>query len=243
MTERHPNPRSWSDAFSALPLEAPPMDAWQRIAPRLAPAPRRTHRILPWAIAACTALLAALPLLLLVRQGTSDGTPAEVAAGNHADPPTLVAPPSSGGNDGPVASDAIATNAPATTSAAHPRSSPAARDEPPAVAVHTRATTPAVDPGLARLQAESARLEALVAELARNEPVDGAQLVLTLSLQAQVGDIDAALAEGTLDPVVRSDLWRQRVAALRDLAGVASDQRWDALFADANPHYALVQVY
>lgn len=241
MTERHPDPRSWSDAFSALPLEAPPVDAWQRIAPRLAPAPRRTHRILPWAIAACTALLAAIPVLWLVRHGTPDGIRAEVGAGNHADP--LTVPPSSEGRDGPVASDAIATNAPATTSAAHPRSSPAARDEPPAVAVHTRATTPAVDPGLARLQAESARLEALVAELARNEPVDGAQLVLTLSLQAQVGDIDAALAEGTLDPVVRSDLWRQRVAALRDLAGVASDQRWDALFADANPHYALVQVY
>src|SRR5690606_8050617 len=241
MTERHPDPRSWSDAFSALPLEAPPVDAWQRIAPRLAPAPRRTHRILPWAIAACTALLAALPLLLLVRQGTPDGTPAEVAAGNHADPPTVL--PSSDGRDAPVATDAIATNAPATTSAAHPRSSPAARNEPPAVAGTPRATTPAVDPGLARLQAESARLEALVAELTRNEPVDGAQLVLTLSLQAQVGDIDAALAEGTLDPVVRSDLWRQRVAALRDLAGVASDQRWDALFADANPRYALVQVY
>src|SRR5690606_42151979 len=99
--------------------------------------------------------------------------------------------------------DPIAAAAPATTAAAPPRPSPAARDEPPAVAGHTRASTPGVDPGLARLQAESARLEALVAELARNEPVDGAQLVLTLSLQAQVGGSDSALAEGTLDPVVR----------------------------------------
>lgn len=53
----HP-PRDWAEAFSALPLETAPADAWERVAAALAaPHPARRGRQ-PWLLAAAVALLA-----------------------------------------------------------------------------------------------------------------------------------------------------------------------------------------
>jgi len=79
---------------------------------------------------------------------------------------------------------------------------------------------------LQALYAESARLEALL-QLTRDESVaSAASAVLTDEADARVQLIDAALSQGTLTPARRTELWEQRVAALRDLAGVASTTRW-----------------
>lgn len=229
-------PRTWDDAFAALPLESPPAGAWQRIAPRLAPKPRRVRRVLPWAIAASTAVLAALPVLLLVRSGQPSDTPRIDAAPRSVASATAA---TTGTAPEPRGTSAAPAGA-ATGTIAAGRSTPSSATLP----AHA-AATPAEpgDPTLATLQEESARLETLLVHLSTNGPVDGAQLVLTLSLQAQVGEIDAALGSAALDDETRAGLWQRRVALLRELAAVASDQRWDALFADTGSRYALVQVY
>jgi len=208
---------SWHEAFAALPLEAPPADAWPKLAPHLAPPRRHPRRALSWAIAACTAALAALPALLLVR---------------HAGPTQESATP------------AATTRIPARAAQAGAVGVHAdARPDPAAAGGASAAGSPPAHVALDQLQAESARLEALLAELSVDGPVDGAQLALVLALQAQVGEVDAALAAPALAADARAELWQRRVALLRELAAVASDQRWDALFADASSRYALVQVY
>lgn len=79
---------------------------------------------------------------------------------------------------------------------------------------------------LVALQAESARLEALVA-LASDERVGSASgVVLTAGLQDRIGLIDAALSQGDLDDAARVALWQRRISTLRDLAGIESTQRW-----------------
>lgn len=91
------------------------------------------------------------------------------------------------------------------------------------------------------LQAESAQLEALVA-LARDDRVANASMALVSSeLDQRLRLIDTALTQGALPNDQRLSLWRQRVAALRSLAGVESTQRW---FAARGERYddALVRV-
>lgn len=85
---------------------------------------------------------------------------------------------------------------------------------------------PANREAIARLQAESARLEALVA-LARDDAAASASgLVMSAGLGARVGAIDSALSQPGLDDADRAALWHQRVAALRELAGIETTQRW-----------------
>lgn len=82
-------------------------------------------------------------------------------------------------------------------------------------------TTPEID----RLHAESAQLEALVA-LARDDRMStGTVAALGGELQARVARIDAALVEPALAPEQRLGLWRERVQALRELAGFETTQR------------------
>lgn len=92
------------------------------------------------------------------------------------------------------------------------------------VPVAARAGT-ASDP-LLPLYTEAAQLEALVA-LARDDRVASASgAVLTGELGARIGVIDALLAQPGLSSDERASLWRQRVATLRQLAGVESTERW-----------------
>jgi hypothetical protein len=95
----------------------------------------------------------------------------------------------------------------------------------------TPVDAPATDTELERLYAESAQLEALVA-MARDDRVaiTGTAATLASQYDAQVAEIDARLiALGTTQRGAtreeRMRLWRERVAALRELAGFESTQR------------------
>lgn len=95
--------------------------------------------------------------------------------------------------------------------------------------------TPAVDvagataPGddrLARLHAESAQLEALLA-VARDDRVSSATAALLADeLDAQLAAIDAALMQPGLTRDAQLSLWQQRVDGLRALTGFESNRRW-----------------
>jgi hypothetical protein len=91
------------------------------------------------------------------------------------------------------------------------------------------------------LQTESAQLEALVT-LTRDDRVASASAaVMSSDLDQRLSLIDAALTDAALPAEQRLSLWRQRVGALRSLAGVESTQRW---FAARGERYedALVRV-
>lgn len=220
-------PPDWHHAFAALPLEAPPADGWQRIAATLPRTPRRRRHLLPWAVAAATACLAALPVLHLLRSPA----PVQVAQPAAAD----ASPATSGATSTGSASAPIPP--PGETVAGGITATPVAAQVEPASAAG--AAAPALEP----LQAESARLESLLAELSGADAGSGVQLALTASLRTEVAGIDDALAGTGIDDATRSGLWRQRVELLRELAGLAADQRWQALYGGNGADYALVQVY
>lgn len=214
-------PPDWHHAFAALPPETPPADGWQRIAHALPRTPRRRRRLLPWAVAATTACLAALPALHLLR------TPAPAEFAQPAPAGATQATPSPGGTDPSTGPRTGAGDGVAATTPANPQVVPVSAQEP----------------GLAPLQAESARLESLLAELSGADTGSGVQLALSASLRTQVAGIDDALAGNDLDDASRSGLWQERVELLRALAGLAADQRWQALYGGNGADYALVQVH
>lgn len=93
-------------------------------------------------------------------------------------------------------------------------------------------TATAPDP-LQALYAESAQLEALVA-LTRDDRVASASgAVLTGEVGSRLGVIDALLSQPGLSSAERETLWRQRIAALRQLAGIESTERWLAAHGEA----------
>jgi hypothetical protein len=96
---------------------------------------------------------------------------------------------------------------------------------PATVATTTPATGTAMD-RLHALQAESARLEALL-QLARDERVSSATAAaLAGELDARVAGIDAALMQPTLSADQQLALWQDRVDALRSVAGFEGTRRW-----------------
>ncbi|MCR6685535.1 hypothetical protein [Pseudoxanthomonas sp.] len=231
-----PRPRShapadWHDAFAALPLESPPGDGWRRLAASLPATARRRSRPPLWLAAAAVACLAAAPAWLLLRPAAVP--PASPVAGT---PATATALPDT---SAPTAPPEVATTntVPSAGDVADSASPPAARTHraPPRAG--------AGDAEIARLHAESARLEALLAELSQAAGGDAVQLTLASELHARVETIDADLSTGVRNPGIRESLWRQRVDALRQLATLAADQRWDALYGERDSGYALVQVY
>ncbi len=124
-----------------------------------------------------------------------------------------------------------ATPAPTTLA---PAASIAASDEPAsagtAAAVATvdaSKSTSSPSDALLQLQAESARLEALIA-MTRDERVgSAAATVMTAELDQRVGLIDAGLTQSaTLTTEQHEALWRERVQTLRELAGVETTQLW-----------------
>lgn len=215
-------PPDWHHAFAALPLDAPPADGWPRVAAALPRTPRRRRHLLPWAVAAATACLAALPALQLLRAPTPVDAVQPAPAG-----PVQATPPADDVRIAPRSGD------PERAIAAAPV---ARQAEPVSIADPPR-------PGLEPLQAESARLEGLLAELSGTDAGSGVQLALSASLRTQVAGIDEALAGTDLDAAARSGLWQQRVELLRALAGLAAEQRWQALYGGNGADYALVQVH
>lgn len=110
---------------------------------------------------------------------------------------------------------------------------PQPRTSDPAVGEDIATSAATTSDPLQPLYAESVQLEALVA-LARDDRVASASgAVLTGELGARIGVIDALLAQPGLSVDERASLWRQRVAALRQLAGVESTERWLAAHGQA----------
>ncbi|GAB2508478.1 hypothetical protein GCM10027084_24660 [Pseudoxanthomonas sangjuensis] len=233
---RRDEPRNWTEAFAALPLETPPRDAWAQLAAELRPAtgPKRNRRPLWMALAAAVALAIALPFARLPR---GDETPPSVAMQPATDAPVASADKS------PVDP---AVESPGESPAVEPAPSPArvARTTAkPKTAPTPVAKAPANDAAaLASLYTQSAQLEGLLARMRDDRVSTGPAAVLADRLETRVALIDAALAEPALDDARRTDLWRERVDALRQLAGFESTQRW--LAAQGESYDAqLVAVY
>ena len=223
---RDPMPRDWGDAFGALPLEAPPRDAWQRLATALPPVPApgrpaRWHR--PAFALAATAFFAMVIPLMQWRN-------AEVAA-----PPLQRAP-------------AIASTAPS-----HPDTPVRPTDTEPATLIPSEIATPppvahaspllrtvappahaaAAEPArLDALYTESARLEAVLAQLPDSGAGNVAALAVSADLQDQVSHIDIALSQPALPAATHTALGEERVDTLRQLTGVQATQRWQVAAAD-----------
>src|SRR4029450_2440393 len=100
-------------------------------------------------------------------------------------------------------------------------SSPSARTNSATVdASNDRADT------LMQLQAESARLEALIAMTRDDRVGSAAATVMSDELGQRIGLIDAGLTQNTLPLDQREALWRERVRTLRARAGVETPQLW-----------------
>lgn len=219
---RAPLPRDWADAFGNLPLEAPPEGAWQRIAAALPPIHtpvRRTQWRRPALALAATAFFAAVAPLLPWR--TAVDTPLPPA---HAPLPAIatrlprVATPEPLVRPAEVAAVAV-QDAPRVA-----RSAPASgAQRTPGHAMPARQDSPAP---LDALYTESARLEAVLAQLPDNTVGNVAMLAVSADLQDQVAHIDLALSQPALRESTRAALWQQRVDTLRQLTGVEATQRW-----------------
>jgi hypothetical protein len=245
---------SWGEAFAVLPLETPDAGAWQRIE-RARPRPRRARwPAWTAAIAAALAVIALMPTLLSKPPRTVDprevvqshGAAASVvrdasadAAGGEtttrlapAEPRLAIAPASTSGATGRarradagsrvshVSSPAIGTE----ETVASAQDSVDASTNEPAVNAGDPTQTPATDE-LERLYAESAQLETLL-NLARDERVSsGTAAALASDFDAQVAGIDAELVQPGITRDRRTQLWRERIDALRQLTAFESTQR------------------
>ncbi|UOV00765.1 hypothetical protein [Pseudoxanthomonas mexicana] len=229
---REPLPRDWGDAFGGLPLETPPEGAWQRVAIALppAPAPHRTRWRRPALALAATAFFAAVVPLLHWRTTVDSPLSSQPAPlPEIATSAPLVATPE------PLARASIAAEAQdAYTSA---RSAPASRArQTPERALRARQHDPA---RLDALYTESARLEAVLAQLPDSTVGNVAILAVSADLQDQVAHIDLALSQPALQESARAALWQQRVDTLRQLTGVEATQRWQVALNDTSADTAI----
>lgn len=227
---REPLPRDWGDAFGGLPLETPPEGAWQRVAIALPPAPdHRTRWRRPALALAATAFFAAVVPLLHWRTTVDSPLPSQPAPlPEIATSAPLVATPE------PPARASIAAEAQdASTSARAPASR--ARQTPER-ALQARQHDPA---RLDALYTESARLEAVLAQLPDTTVGNVAMLAVSADLQDQVAHIDLALSQPALQESARAALWQQRVDTLRQLTGVEATQRWQVALNDTSADTAI----
>ena len=227
---REPLPRDWGDAFGGLPMETPPEGAWQRVAIALPPAPdHRTRWRRPALALAATAFFAAVVPLLHWRTTVDSPLPSQPAPlPEIATSAPLVATPE------PPARASIAAEAQdASTSARAPASR--ARQTPER-ALQARQHDPA---RLDALYTESARLEAVLAQLPDTTVGNVAMLAVSADLQDQVAHIDLALSQPALQESARAALWQQRVDTLRQLTGVEATQRWQVALNDTSADTAI----
>ncbi|HZH42719.1 MAG TPA: hypothetical protein VEY50_01355 [Lysobacter sp.] len=232
-------PASWGEAFAALPLEAPPAEAWPRLASALERRRRPARRWIGGAALAASVVAAlALSLPRLQDQNPVDRATAVATTAPTAAPAVRTDPPTSTAS---LARVAAATHAPAVVPDAAPgtpaqaarasRRGAANATQPAPDTALVATQTPAAasvteDDALYRLQDESNQLEALVA-LARDDRVtSGPAAVMASQLDGRIALIDVALTDAQLGEAERVQLWQQRVAALRELAGLESTQRW-----------------
>ena len=230
---REPLPRDWGDAFGGLPLETPPEGAWQRVAIALPPAPAPDHRTRwrrPALALAATAFFAAVVPLLRWRTTVDSPLPSQPAPlPEIATSAPLVATPE------PSARASITAEAQDASTSAW--SAPASRArQTPERALQARQHDPA---RLDALYTESARLEAVLAQLPDTTVGNVAMLAVSADLQDQVAHIDLALSQPALQESARVALWQQRVDTLRQLTGVEATQRWQVALNDTSADTAI----
>lgn len=73
---------------------------------------------------------------------------------------------------------------------------------------------------------QSARLEALLLVAADDSVASASVATLGAALHDRLAAIDQALADPALDASLRLPLWQQRVAVLRELAGLETSRQW-----------------
>lgn len=124
-------------------------------------------------------------------------------------------------------------------------SRPGSTSKPVTVADGTGAATGAGNgestAAITRLQAESARLEALLRYARDGRVASGTAAVMAARFDAELAAVDAALVQPGLGPEQQARLWHERVGILRASAGFESTRRW---LAANGEHYdgALVRV-
>lgn len=229
---REPLPRDWGDAFGGLPLETPPEGAWQRVAIALPPAPAPDHRTRwrrPALALAATAFFAAVVPLLHWRTTVDSPLPSQPAPlPEVATSAPVVATPK------PPDRTSIAAEAQDVSTSAR---APASRArQTPERALQARQHDPA---RLDALYTESARLEAVLAQLPDSTVGNVAMLAVSADLQDQVAHIDLALSQPALQESARAALWQQRVDTLRQLTGVEATQRWQVALNDTSADTAI----
>ena len=217
-------PRDWTDAFLALPQEAPPADVLRSFTKRLDARDRR-RRVPAWLGLAAAAAFVAIALWPRAQVEPTHGPlqstriaqlpPAgatEAANATH-DKAAPVATPSVttvAASGAPTMSDVAASGA----SEGNGRSSTAGAPE-----------VPTAEPAIGRLYTESAQLEAVLA-VARDERAGSASaMLLADAFDAQVASIDSSLSDPALDDARRERLWEARVDTLRQAAGFIGTQR------------------
>lgn len=203
---------------------------------------------------AAAAVVSAVALVPVLMRDT--GTPAVVESSVATAPspsPTTTPAQATASADPQTAPSSVAAATPSptldTTTARQPTSTPRKRRPSPMLPPHaveprrivasaepspTPATATASDTDAATgnalavqsLQTESAQLEALVA-MARDDRVASANgAALTGGLDERIGRIDASLSQPGLAEADRTLLWQERVATMRELAGIETTQRW-----------------
>jgi hypothetical protein len=229
--------RDWSDAFAALPQDAPDAGGWRRVQARLpAPATRARVRWPMWLAAAASLVLAvAIPLRMLPQaEPSTTAAVAQVPVAPAVAPPVAIEAP-------PVSMPVAQSKTRRQDARIVPSRRPIRTAAPPAEATRVAAADAPPTADLEPLYAQSAQLESLLA-MARDERMaNGTSAALTDGLYARLGSIDAALVEPGLDAQRRAELWGQRVDALQQLVGIEATQR---LYAARGQSYqaALVSI-
>lgn len=227
------SPASWSEAFAALPAEAPAAGGWARLQSRLPAAaatmPRARRRWTLWlATAAVLALVLAIPLRMQPPSGTdaaaamrastaSTSTSAVVAVAPAITTP-LVADPR------PIPLPAASRKAPSRQNRIEPVQRPIRTAAEPAGTTRL-ATADAPAQHVESLHAESAQLEQLLAEVRDDRVASATSVALSSDLDDRIAGIDDALAQPGLDAADRHRLWQQRVDALQQLVGIETTNR------------------
>lgn len=236
-------PDNWTEAFAALPQEAPPAQGWERVSERLAV--RRRSRLPAWiGLATAAALVLTVTLWerhepqprvepsharLASQPATTQRSMAPLYKNNEPTQPTVGAaeaaitkPEIHRNPEVRIAADAAPTKPAPTKIPVEPSH---ARLASTPKATQIMQTTERSMAPLYELYAESAQLEALLT-LARDDRVSSAgAALLSDELDAQVAAVDASLAQSDLDDDERLRLWQARVDALRQAAGFESTQR------------------
>lgn len=182
-----------------------------------------------------------------VQQSAGTGDPAMPSAGHAGHGKALVSPTARSGDRADMASAELAPPASPLEGNSPKRSGSVAarRDADEALlaapvphrgrdaTAHTASSAPAsVDP-LQPLYAEAAQLEALLALTSDDRVASASGAALGDALADRLASIDAALAQAGLPDAQRFALWRERVATLRQYAGIESTERWLAVHGRA----------